>query len=128
MASAILILFAMPLLDTSRIRSNAFRPLMRLFYWLFVVNFLLLMCFGSAHVEEPFITLGQCATIFYFSYFLIFVPILGVIENTLFDLSSDYPAQSPAIKTNEREFTTLTLNKFLYLLIMVLIFFFNYLA
>jgi quinol-cytochrome oxidoreductase complex cytochrome b subunit len=92
MLSAILILFLMPVLDTSRIRSSQFRPLMRLFFWLFAVNFLILMWCGAMHVEEPFITLGQCATTFYFSYFLIFVPILGIIENTLFDLSSDYPA------------------------------------
>jgi ubiquinol-cytochrome c reductase cytochrome b subunit len=87
--SAICILFFMPYLDTSRIRSNAFRPLMRLFYWLFLVNFLLLMYLGGQHVEEPFITLGQLATTFYFSWFLIFVPIIGIIENTLFDLSTN---------------------------------------
>ena len=92
MASAILILFAMPVLDVSRIRSNAFRPLMRLFYWLFAVNFLLLIFLGSIHVEEPFITLGQFCTAFYFSYFLVFVPLISIIENTLFDLSSDYSA------------------------------------
>jgi len=79
----------MPYLDTSRIRSNAFRPLMRLFYWLFLVNFLLLMYLGGQHVEEPFISLGQFATSFYFSWFLIFVPIIGIIENTLFDLSTN---------------------------------------
>src|SRR5947208_8252868 len=72
MASAILILFAMPVLDVSRIRSNAFRPLMGLFYWLFAVNFLLLIFLGSIHVEEPFITLGQFCTAFYFFLFLSF--------------------------------------------------------
>jgi len=88
MLSAILILFFMPVLDTSRIRSNAFRPLMRLFYFLFLINFILLMYLGGQHVEEPYITLGQISTIFYFSWFLIFVPIVGIIENTLFDLSA----------------------------------------
>jgi ubiquinol-cytochrome c reductase cytochrome b subunit len=88
MLSAILILFFMPFLDTSRIRSNAFRPLMRLFYFLFLINFILLMYLGGQHVEEPYITLGQISTIFYFSWFLIFVPLIGIIENTLFDLSA----------------------------------------
>jgi len=96
MASAILILLSMPVLDVSRIRSNAFRPLMRLFYWLFAVNFLLLIFLGSIHVEEPFITLGQFCTAFYFSYFLVLVPLISIIENTLFDLSSDYSPQSPS--------------------------------
>jgi ubiquinol-cytochrome c reductase cytochrome b subunit len=87
----------MPVLDTSRIRSNAFRPLMRLSYWLFVINFMLLVWLGAQHVESPFIELGQFCTAFYFSWFLVFVPLLGIIENTLFDLAYDYsPAQSPA--------------------------------
>lgn len=50
---------------------------------------------GSMHVEEPYITIGQFTTTFYFSYFLFFVPLIGIIENTLFDLSSDNSAQSP---------------------------------
>src|SRR3981189_389136 len=59
MIGAILILLAMPVLDTSRIRGSAFRPLMKIAYWLFVVNFIILMWCGGQHVEEPFITLGQ---------------------------------------------------------------------
>jgi len=90
--SAILILFAMPILDTSRIRSNAFRPFMRLFYWFFVVNFFILMFCGAQHVESPFIELGQFATVFYFSYFLVLVPVIGIIENTFFDIATDFPA------------------------------------
>jgi len=47
---------------------------------------------GGQHVEEPFITLGQVATAFYFTWFLILVPAIGIIENTLMDLNnpSDY--------------------------------------
>jgi len=89
MLGSILILFAMPILDTSRVRSSAFRPMMKLMFWLFVVDFLILLYCGGQHVEEPFITLGQWATAFYFSFFLIIVPIVGIIENTLIDLSSD---------------------------------------
>ncbi|KAG2195739.1 hypothetical protein INT47_004843, partial [Mucor saturninus] len=43
------------------------------------------------HVEEPFITLGQLATGFYFSWFLILVPMIGIIENTLIDLAGEHP-------------------------------------
>jgi ubiquinol-cytochrome c reductase cytochrome b subunit len=88
MIGSILILLAMPILDTSRIRGSAFRPLMKLAYWLFVVDFLILFWCGGQHVEEPFITLGQIATVFYFAWFLIVVPAIGIIENTLMDLNN----------------------------------------
>jgi len=88
MASAILILLAMPLLDISRIRSSAFRPLMKFAFWLFVFNFFILTWIGSQHAESPFIELGQFATAFYFAWFLILVPLIGLIENTLFDLAT----------------------------------------
>lgn len=88
MFAAILILLALPILDVSRIRSNAFRPIMKFFFWLFVANFLLLGWIGGNHAEEPYITIGQVCTIFYFSYFLILVPAIGIIENTLIDLAT----------------------------------------
>lgn len=90
MLSSILILFALPLLDTSRIRSCAFRPLMRFVFWCFVSNFLLLMWLGSKHPVPPYTQLGQLCTGFYFSYFLILLPAIGILENTLFDLAT-YP-------------------------------------
>lgn len=86
MIASILILLIIPLVDLSRLRGLQFRPLGKLAFWLFLGNFLFLMFIGSVHVEEPYITLGQYATIFYFSYFLILVPLLGVLENTLADL------------------------------------------
>ncbi|CAO3668038.1 hypothetical protein CU097_006468 [Rhizopus azygosporus] len=89
MFGSLLILLAMPLLDVSRIRGSAFRPLMKFSFWLLVVDFLLLLWLGSQHVEEPFITLGQYATAFYFSWFLILVPAIGIIENTLIDLATE---------------------------------------
>ncbi|CAG8691111.1 13080_t:CDS:10 [Funneliformis caledonium] len=59
MLGAILILLALPFLETSRIRSCAFRPFMRLAFWSFVTNFFLLMWIGSQHPEVPYIFLGQ---------------------------------------------------------------------
>jgi quinol-cytochrome oxidoreductase complex cytochrome b subunit len=56
MFSSLLILLAMPIVDTSRVRGSQFRPLMRWAFWLFVANFFVLMFIGSQHVEEPFIT------------------------------------------------------------------------
>lgn len=77
----------MPIADTSRIRGNQFRPLSKFFFWVFVVTFIMLGYIGSQHPVEPFILIGQVATSLYFAYFLIFVPVLGVVENTLFDIS-----------------------------------------
>lgn len=90
MLGSILILFALPFLDTSRVRSYAFRPFMRLAFWSFAANFLLLMWLGSQHPEPPYISLGQVCAAFYFAYFLLLVPILGLIENTLSDIGTKH--------------------------------------
>jgi ubiquinol-cytochrome c reductase cytochrome b subunit len=52
-----------------------------------VVNFLILMKLGACHVETPFIELGQLSTVLYFGHFIIIVPVISLIENTLLDLS-----------------------------------------
>ena len=88
MLASILILFLLPYLENSRVRSSAFRPFMRFFFWLFVINFLLLMWIGANHPEPPYILLGHLCTAFYFAYFLILVPLIGLIENTLSDLGT----------------------------------------
>jgi len=88
MIASILILLLLPFLETSRVRSSAFRPFMRFFFWLFVANFLLLIWIGANHPEPPFIHLGQFCSAFYFAYFLIFVPLIGLIENTFADLAT----------------------------------------
>jgi hypothetical protein len=45
------------------------------------------MALGAKHVESPFIELGQLSTVFYFSYFIIVVPFISVLENLLIDLN-----------------------------------------
>ncbi len=87
MFSAILILLFLPFGDKSVIRGIQFRPLSKIAFYLFIANFLVLMQLGAKHVEEPFILLGQITTIFYFSYYLLIVPILSRIENFLFDFN-----------------------------------------
>jgi ubiquinol-cytochrome c reductase cytochrome b subunit len=46
------------------------------------------MYIGSQHVEEPFVTVGAVSTAFYFAWFLIVVPVIGLVENTLLDLAT----------------------------------------
>jgi len=87
MFGSLFILLILPIVDTSRIRSSQFRPLMKIFNWLFFVNFLILMWIGQLHPETPFIEIGQISTALYFCHFLIFVPIIGIAENTLMDVA-----------------------------------------
>lgn len=91
---SLLILLAMPIVDTSRVRGSQFRPLSRVSFWLFVVNFFVLMFVGSQHVESPYTEIGSVATVFYFSWFLIIVPTIGIIENTLIDIAISDNAQN----------------------------------
>jgi ubiquinol-cytochrome c reductase cytochrome b subunit len=87
MFSAILIILILPITDLGRSKGLQFRPLSKLAFWLFTANFLMLMQLGAKHVESPFIELGQLCTIFYFSYFILIVPFISLIENTLTDLT-----------------------------------------
>lgn len=87
MFASLLILLIMPIVDTSRIRGNQFRPLMKFFFWVFVANFFILMWIGSQHPNSPFVEVGQVATALYFAWFVIIVPIVGIVENTLMDLA-----------------------------------------
>ena len=89
MLASLLILLAMPILDTSRVRGSQFRPLMRFSFWVFVTDFFLLMYLGSQHAEEPYITIGMIATAIYFGWFVVLLPVIGVIENTLMDIATD---------------------------------------
>ena len=87
MFASLLILLAMPLLDTSRIRGSQFRPIMKFSFWVFVANFFILMWIGSQHPETPYSEIGQVSTLLYFAWFLIIVPVTGILENTLMDLA-----------------------------------------
>ena len=80
---SILILVSLPFFHTSKLKNLGFRPLGKIFYWLFMMNFILLTWIGSKAVEEPFILIGQLSSIFYFSYFLILTPAIGLLENSL---------------------------------------------
>lgn len=87
MFSAILAIMLLPITDLGRSKGLQFRPLSKLAFWVFVVNFLILMKLGACHVETPFIELGQLSTALYFGYFVLIVPAISLIENTLMDLS-----------------------------------------
>jgi len=90
MFGSLLILLILPLTDLSRIRGNQFRPAMKIAFWFFVVDFFILMWIGSQHPNSPYVEIGQFATTFYFAWFLIIVPFIGLSENTLIDVATSY--------------------------------------
>jgi len=83
MGGALLMLALLPWLNTSKVRSTAFRPIYRKLYWLSIANFFVLGWIGQNVVETPYIEVGQFTTAFYFAFFLIFVPALGKLEDLL---------------------------------------------
>jgi ubiquinol-cytochrome c reductase cytochrome b subunit len=83
MFAALLVLFLLPYLNTSEIRSSSFRPLHRQFFWLLVLDYFVLGWIGGCAPETPYLEIGQIATFFYFFYFLFIVPFLGVLEKKL---------------------------------------------
>ncbi len=52
-------------------------------FWLLVVNFIVLMWVGAMPAEEPYATISLIASTYWFAYFLVILPLLGVIEKPL---------------------------------------------
>ena len=89
MGASIMILFILPWLDTSKVRSARYRPLFRMFFWVLLVDCVILGIVGAKSPNDlvfngiawfEYKTLGLLATIYYFSHFLILLPVLGKIE------------------------------------------------
>jgi len=80
MFGSIALLFVMPWLDTSKVRSAVYRPWYKLFFWLFVADAVFLGWLGSKPAEGVYTMLAQISTLYYFAFFLIILPILGLIE------------------------------------------------
>lgn len=91
MGGSILVLFIIPFLNTSEIRSTTFRPIFKLFFWIFISDFILLTWVGQKPMKTSYILLGQIATVYYFVFFLILLPMAGRIEFFLvrYNLSSE---------------------------------------
>lgn len=77
---AIIILFFLPFLGSFDCKSSKFVEFSQFFFWLFVVNVLLLGFLGACVVEQPYIIISQIAAITYFSYFLVVTPMLSYLE------------------------------------------------
>jgi ubiquinol-cytochrome c reductase cytochrome b subunit len=80
MFGAIALLALAPWLDTSKVRSGRYRPKFKLAFWALVVDFFILMWVGAMPAEQPYVAISQLATLYWFAYFLVILPVLGVIE------------------------------------------------
>ena len=80
MFGSILILFLLPWLDRSPVRSSRFRPIHKQLFWVFLVVCIILGWVGASPPEQPYVLIGQICTALYFAYFLIALPLLSVLE------------------------------------------------
>jgi ubiquinol-cytochrome c reductase cytochrome b/c1 subunit len=83
MLGSIAVLFILPWLDTSRVRSARFRPVYKWVYWLLIIDVLVLGYVGAHRPEGFFIILGQLGTLYYFIHFLVLFPLIGWLERPL---------------------------------------------
>lgn len=80
MGIAIFVLFLVPWLDTSKVRSARFRPLYKQFFWIFLIDAIILGYIGAKPAEGMYLVVGRIATAYYFAHFFIIMPILGLVE------------------------------------------------
>nr|WNH18369.1 cytochrome b [Cypselurus angusticeps] len=83
--SSILVLFLVPILQTSKQRSLTFRPLSQILFWTLVADVVILTWIGGMPVEHPYIIVGQIASFIYFSIFLVLAPVAGLVENKIIE-------------------------------------------
>ncbi|MAW99733.1 MAG: cytochrome b [Sphingomonas sp.] len=82
MFGSILLLFFLPWLDKSPVRSSNFRPVYRVFFWILVVDVLVLGYVGGSEATPVYLMLGQITSGYYFAHFLIILPIVSALERT----------------------------------------------
>jgi ubiquinol-cytochrome c reductase cytochrome b subunit len=80
MFGSLVVMALAPWLDTSRVRSGSYRPKFRIYFWLLVATFFILMWAGGQPAEGLVPTISLLGTIYWFAYFLVILPVLGIIE------------------------------------------------
>nr|AEE69332.1 cytochrome b [Bembrops heterurus] len=82
--ASILVLLVVPILHTSKQRGLTFRPLSQFLFWTLVADVVILTWIGGMPVEDPYIMIGQVASVLYFILFLALFPLAGLAENKAF--------------------------------------------
>jgi ubiquinol-cytochrome c reductase cytochrome b/c1 subunit len=80
MFAAVLVLAFVPWLDTSRVRSTKYRPLYRYFLWFFFFSVVALGFLGGKPAEGIYVAWARFFTLYYFAFFLLIMPIVGLLE------------------------------------------------
>ncbi len=83
MFGSIIVMLLVPWLDTSRVRSGRYRPMFKWWFALLVLDFIVLMWAGAMPAEPPYSTIALIGAAYWFAYFLVILPLLGVIEKPL---------------------------------------------
>ena len=83
MFGAIAVMFVAPWLDTSRVHSGKYRPVFKWWFWILVVDFFVLMWAGGQPAEGLVPTISLIGTVYWFAYFLVILPVLGIVEKPL---------------------------------------------
>ena len=83
MFGSLIVLFVLPWLDTSRVRSARFRPVYKWLIWVWVLAFVVLGVCGAHKPEGIWVILSRVATLYYFAHFLVILPVLGKLERPL---------------------------------------------
>ncbi len=83
MFGSIFVWALLPWLDTSSVRSGRYRPMFKIWFWLFIVNFVVLTWAGAMPAEGIYTNIALIGTTYWFAYFLVIMPLLGVLEKPL---------------------------------------------
>jgi ubiquinol-cytochrome c reductase cytochrome b/c1 subunit len=81
MFASILILFVLPWLDTSKVRSGTYRPIFKQFFWVFAIVCVALGYLGSKPAEGWYVIFARICTAYYFIHFLVILPLIGLLES-----------------------------------------------
>ena len=102
MFGAIFVMALVPWLDTSSVRSGRYRPMFKWWFYLLVLDFVVLMWCGAMPAEPPYSTIALIGATYWFAYFLVILPILGIVEKPLTPpetIEEDFNNHYPSSKT-----------------------------